>query len=323
MNHDQPSLPTIWQSRPDALPGSYYFQKVNCLDPMTPFTQPQPVPTAILLGFASDEGIKRNHGRVGARRGPNAIRQQLARMAWHHQRLQLFDGGDIQVVDSDLNTAQHRLAERVAVALRQQCLSVVLGGGHELAWGHYQGIRQAYPTARLGIINFDAHFDLRRPPQTDMGTSGTSFWQIAQDCRQRQLPFDYFCLGIQPTGNTADLFATADRFQVRYYTAQQLLSRSDIAWQLLKFIAQVDMVYVSICLDVFAQAIAPGVSATQPAGLPLRPILPLLKLIANSQKIIAGDIAELSPPLDIDHRTAKLAAYLLDYCLISLYRAKV
>jgi formiminoglutamase len=314
MNHDQPLSPTLWQGRPDALPDSYYFQKVTCVDPMTPFIQSPAARNAILLGFASDEGIKRNHGRVGARKGPNAIRQQLARMAWRHRHLQLFDGGDIQVIEDDLNAAQQRLAERVAAALRQRCLSVVLGGGHELAWGHYQGIRQAYPTARLGIINFDAHFDLRRPPQPDMGTSGTSFWQIAQDCQQRQLPFDYFCLGIQPTGNTAELFAAADRFQVSYYTAEQVLSSSDIAWQLLKFIVQMDIVYISICLDVFAQAIAPGVSAAQPAGLPLRPILPLLKSIANSQKIIACDIAELSPPLDIDHRTAKLAAYLLDYC---------
>ena len=36
-----------------------------------------------LVGFASDAGVARNKGRVGAKQAPNLIRQALANMAWH------------------------------------------------------------------------------------------------------------------------------------------------------------------------------------------------------------------------------------------------
>ena len=37
-----------------------------------------------LLGYACDEGIKRNQGRPGAALGPDAIRTRLSKVAWHH-----------------------------------------------------------------------------------------------------------------------------------------------------------------------------------------------------------------------------------------------
>ena len=47
---------------------------------------------------------------------------------------------------------------------------IVIGGGHETAWGHLQGhySRHVYPS----IINFDAHFDLKMPI-AKKGNSGT------------------------------------------------------------------------------------------------------------------------------------------------------
>ena len=58
---------------------------------------------------------------------------------------------------------------------------VVLGGGHEVAFGTYLGLarisRSAHPGDRIGILNLDAHFDLRPGP---VPSSGTPFRQIAE-----------------------------------------------------------------------------------------------------------------------------------------------
>jgi len=53
---------------------------------------------------------------------------------------------------------------------------IVLGGSHELAYGHFNGIvnhlkKQTKNSSKVGIINFDAHFDLR--PYDNQGSSGT------------------------------------------------------------------------------------------------------------------------------------------------------
>nr|NKB47607.1 formimidoylglutamase [Legionellales bacterium] len=293
----------------------HYFQKVTCVDLVNTILPNCDQAGALLLGFASDEGVKRNHGRPGAQQGPQTIRQALAPLAWTLPAFTLLDGGNIALHDTDLATAQQTLAQYVALGLGQKLLSVVIGGGHELAWGHYQGIRHVHPNSRLGVINFDAHFDLRQPTSSQQATSGTSFWQMAQDCQQQQLPWHYFCLGIQPASNTSDLFEQAQQLNVHYCTAQQLSTMPSITYQLLQFIANTDHIYLSVCLDVFAQAFAPGVSAPQPLGITPKQLRPLLTLIFNSRKVIACDIAELSPPWDVDGRTAKLAAFLIDDCL--------
>ena len=72
---------------------------------------------------------------------------------------------------------------------------------------------EAATPRKLLIINFDAHFDLR---QKRPANSGTPFDQIANDCAERGVPFNYVCFGISDLGNTASLFAHAQRLGVRY-----------------------------------------------------------------------------------------------------------
>jgi formiminoglutamase len=163
---------------------------------------------------------------------------------------------------------------------------------------------------KIGIINFDAHFDMRPLLPGNQGSSGTPFLQIAQAHAQNKRRFDYNCIGIQPSGNMQALFDTAKQYDVNVITAEQLYKKdeeSSLKW-LDDILKRNDMAYLSLCLDVFATPYAPGVSAPQILGLTPWQVLPLVKHLAASGKIIAYDVAEFSPQYDIDHRTAKLAA---------------
>ena len=72
-----------------------------------------------------------------------------------------------------------------------------------------------------------------------------------------------------------------------------------------------DLIYLSLSLDVFSAAFAPGVSAIQPLGLDPWDVIPLIRQIAASGKVVSYDVVEHVPRYDIDHRTAKLAATLI------------
>ena len=78
-----------------------------------------------------------------------------------------------------------------------------------------------------------------------------------------------------------------------------------------RIIDENEIIYMSLSLDVFALAFAPGVSTIHPLGLNPWHIIPLLRQVAASGKVISYDIAEHVPRYDIDHRTAKLAATLI------------
>lgn len=290
-----------WTGRDDG-PGPEHARWHSRIAPVDETT-----PGFALLGLASDEGVVRNQGQPGAAQGPAAIRAQLGSMAVHHD-IALFDGGDVQVVDGDLESAQQRYGDALAQLLRQGKLTVGLGGGHEITWASYLGVRGAFPDARLGIINLDAHFD-NRP--TDVATSGTGFAQIM--AAEASRPTLVSAMGIAEASNTADLFNRARQAGIGWVTDDRWITYpSDAGQSVAQLLQQVDIVYLTIDLDVLPGAVAPGVSAPAPYGVPVPLVSAVIDHIATSGKLVHADIAELNPMLDTAHRTAAVAARMVD-----------
>jgi len=269
-----------------------------------------------LLGFCCDEGIRRNQGRIGAKNGPDAIRKELANLpcSFSQQNI-LFDAGNIMCLDGDLEASQEVLATAVTQIRKLGIFPLVIGGGHETALGHYRGhrnfMKEINEKPDIGIVNFDAHFDLRPLPVG--GSSGTMFRQIANECSTMGLDFRYLCMGIQKYSNTEELFKTARQLGAVYLLEKDINSRGKcyVTGNLDKFMEETNNIYITICADVFSSAFAPGVSASQPLGMNPEDVLKYIKYIIRSEKVIGFDIAEVSPRFDHDSTTANLAKVLL------------
>jgi formiminoglutamase len=267
---------------------------------------------AVIIGFACDEGVRRNHGRVGAAQGPQAIRRMLANLPVHKIEA-LADAGDITCQDGELEQAQQELAIKVADIKAQGAFPLVFGGGHEVAYGTFLGLTRHFGRAmaqrKLLIVNFDAHFDLR---EGERASSGTPFKQIADWCDWADIEFQYLCYGISQLGNTPALFARARQLEVEYYTDTEVAQRSidTLHAQLQQRLRDVTDVYLSIDLDVLPGEKAPGVSAPAAFGMALDRVERLITTIRDSGKLAAADIAECNPAFDRDGLTARVAARL-------------
>lgn len=300
------TTPFVWQGRIDheeTGPSMRWHQRV------APFTAASSGGVA-LIGFAVDEGVRRNGGRVGAAQGPDAARKALANLPILDEPA-LWDAGDVACEGGDLDAAQARLAERVAQVLAQGCTPIVLGGGHEVAWGSFQGLARALPAPRrILIINLDAHFDLRMARQ---GNSGTPFRQIQEHCAAQGRAFDYRVLGISRYANTQALFERADALRVRYWLDDALQTEAGVNTALAALapdLAACDAVYLTVDIDVLPAAAAPGVSAPAPLGVPLWAIERMVDSVLASGKLAAADFAEFNPGYDQDGITAKVVARL-------------
>ncbi|WP_429088465.1 formimidoylglutamase [Aeromonas allosaccharophila] len=306
---------SLWQGRQDPEDGEL---ALRWHDKVLPWQEVQPwaagakeVAGVVLLGFACDEGVRRNKGRIGAAGAPQAVRKLLANSAWHLNR-PVYDGGDVSCPDGDLDAAHGRLAERVAAALELGHFPLVLGGGHEVAFGSWSGLnRHLGGSGKVGIINFDAHFDLRM--KLEQASSGTPFFQIAEQCAAEGSPFHYACLGVAETANTQALFARADELGVWYVKDEAMNERALPTLQsgLDAFIARCDHLYLTIDLDVLPGSVMPGVSAPAARGVELAVIEPLIAHIRASGKLRLADLAEYNPTLDQDNRSARVAARLV------------
>jgi formiminoglutamase len=274
-----------------------------------------------LLGYAVDAGVISNGGRSGAKDGPDSIRKMLGPLANHvNETTLVYDYGNIVVEDDDIDAAQLLMRDTIYTCLQENHLPVILGGGHDAAYPHFLGIQKHLATTgqTVGIINFDAHFDLR-PLIDGKGHSGSPFFQIAN-----QFPnsFNYLVLGIQKASNPKTLFETASSLNCNFLEIEQF----NIAhWHLVKnsitnFIGSVDKVYVTIDLDGFSSAYAPGVSAPSPLGFTPEIVWKALEEIMQSNKLLSVDIVELNPAYDQDNATARLGARCLEYIVRSKSR---
>ena len=283
-----------WQGRVDssdnydAFRWHQWIRKWNLMNDATPEDERKGF---VLLGFCCDEGIRRNKGREGAAGGPESIRRELANLpCTFSPAVMLFDAGDIICEDGNLAASQAALAEAVFRICSAGMFPIVMGGGHEVALGDYNGhvkfACQADAAVDIGIINFDAHFDLRPLPYG--GSSGTMFRQIAETAQQEKRKFHYLCMGIQRSSNTLELFKTAERLGVTHLLAGDVASRNGeyVMDQLDEFIRKNERIYLTVCADVFSSAFAPGVSAPQPLGLDPEDVLKYIKHIIRTNKVI-------------------------------------
>ncbi|MGB5819050.1 MAG: formimidoylglutamase [Saonia sp.] len=307
--------PEVWTGRTSEQELSLH-EKVKFIDLEKEKTGKTPKSTIALLGYACDEGVKRNQGRTGAAKGPDVIRHQLGKLPNHlKEQTVLLDTGTIACTDSDMEKAQAHLAEKVALLLKKNTFLILMGGGHDIAYGHYLGLKKYLGGKTLGIINLDAHFDLR---SNETGNnSGTPFYQIAQDHKVEKTTFHYLVLGIRKDANTSVLFETAKKLGVHYIENEtfNMHHLRDVKTTIGRFISEVDHIYLTIDLDGFSSAYAPGVSAPSPMGFAPDIVLEAFKDIIDSKKLISLDIAELNPTYDRDDQTAKLAASLIHFVI--------
>ena len=135
-------------------------------------------------------------------------------MAWHKEG-PIVDLGNVVCEDDLLEQAQQHCSDVIATALKSTPV-ITLGGGHEVAWASFNGLaqylQQLNPSVKpkIGVINFDAHFDLRtfESSQHDVKpSSGTPFCQIHHFCQQHEWPFHYACLGVSAASNTQALLS--------------------------------------------------------------------------------------------------------------------
>ena len=276
-----------------------------------PTAQTAQTPAVELIGFSCDEGVRRNKGRVGASEGPDALRGALAPLAMHAD-FGIHDAGTVVVPDRDLEGGQDTLGNEVARLLDTGNPVVVLGGGHDTAWGSCLGRARCerLRDGRVGVLNLDAHFDLR---QADEPSSGTPFLQMARADREAGRTFDYTVLGISEPNNTGVLFRTADELGVEHLTDEQCQPRHlDAVLEVVdRLVGRVDAIHLSIDLDVLPAAVAPGVSAPAGYGVPLETIQAVCHRVARSGKLVLVDVVELLPRMDVDGRTARAAARLI------------
>jgi formiminoglutamase len=278
-------------------------------------------PKAVIIGFPSDKGVTINGGRAGAADAPQTIREQLYKMTPNPENHEAFAGliGNIRDV-GDLNIHykveedQQNLGAVLAGYLEQGVIPIILGGGHETAFGHFLGYANAgYKTA---IFNLDAHTDVRSL-KDGKAHSGSPFRQaIEHDSECVEM---YLVAGLQPHSVAKSHLQYIKESGGAYLLRDEtnITSVSGLFHQ-----HESDRLMVTFDMDAVDQSQAPGVSAPCANGLPADLWLTAAYLAGRNEQVTSFDLSEVNPRHDRDNQTAKLAALTIWNFLLGLSERK-
>jgi formiminoglutamase len=280
---------------------------------------------AVILGFPQDEGVRRNGGRVGAAKAPDEIRKYLNRLTAYHAPHQIdlaacapLDAGNVRTSEN-LEETQELLGTVIGGILKTGAVPIVLGGGHETAYGHYRGY--AKNQMPVGIINVDAHLDVR-PCLDGRGHSGSPFRQALEDPNFPLPGNRYVCLGAQPFAVSRQHFAYVQRKGAKIRWAWTDID--DLATAVIeevdRFAADGCRVMLTIDADAFAAADVPGVSAPNSHGLPGVEIAAVCERAGQTASVSSMELVEINPTFDVDGRSARWAAMAIWHFLVGLAR---
>lgn len=268
----------------------------------------------VIIGCPQDEGVRRNHGRIGAAEAPAAIRRALYRLPASEmiQAISVFDMGDIRVDDlavEGLESVHDRQFNVIRTLLQDGKRVIVLGGGNDISLPDCAAVSHVWN--EVLAFNVDSHFDVR---DDHFRTSGTPYRQLVEN--------GY----VEPSR----LIQLASKSLVNSPVHQEYLAKNDIPMYSLNVLRSrgiqsvlrdilrshsVPAIFWGIDADAVQTVDAPGVSASYPIGLTASDICTIARMAGQDIRTRVLEISEICPRYDVDGRTARLAGMILLYFL--------
>jgi agmatinase len=268
----------------------------------------RPPPQAAILGIPWDEGTTQH---PGARYGPRAIRDASTQFAYYKRgrgyydpardrpmlsTLELRDAGDVDIVPGLHEENAARITARVAELLRHGIFPVCLGGDHSIL----PAILAAFAATPLHLVQIDAHMDFVDRLAGSARTHASPMRRARELAHVRTVTQ----VGIRSIVSAPEDYQAARAAGNRIVSGRQLASNPAGDWW---SDLQGDA-YLTLDIDAFDAAVAPGTGFAEPGGLDFPTVGGLLRGLAGRVSLRGMDLVEVNPYFDASRRTAVLAA---------------
>ena len=183
---------------------------------------------------------------------------------------------------------------------------LVLGGEHSLTAGAIRPFIKKF--GKICLLHFDAHTDLRNSYNGNKFSHASAIRRCLDNPNVSVISF-----GIRNISSNEISFLNKNRKRIKIYWAKDKSN-----WDLSKFkkIIRNKKVYLTFDVDGLDSSLMPATGTPEPGGLFWNETIKIIKIAAQSSKIVGGDINELSPIKGFDSYNflvAKLAYKIISY----------
>jgi formimidoylglutamase len=272
---------------------------------------------ANLLGIPFDVTIL---GRRGAKDGPSGVRRGFLTCLSYEPGLgvdlsgdRIADFGDVDVFHTDVASTWDRVSDVVAALVGTGTPLVCIGGDHGLAFPVLRGAARGIGGGRVGVIQVDAHFDVRITHHGEP-SSGVPFRWILDRHPESFSGRNLVEFGIGGWLNTKTYHEWLLEQGARIVTLREI-RRGDFDALVAEALAiaadGTDAIWMSFDIDAIEGATAGATNVPAIGGLSPFQAQDLVYAFARHPKAIGLDIMEVSPPLNSSGMTERQAASLV------------
>ncbi len=239
----------------------------------------------------------------GTAQGPRAIieaSQQLERIVEGMDEPGLYgihtaEPTDCSYADSPIEVFL-RTAEFMERSVASGSVPILLGGEHSITNSAVELIKTAFPGGEAGIIQFDAHMDLRSSYE------GSRFSHASVMRRAVEAGIPLYQVGIR--SYCAEELKARETYHVHHCDAShlhRLLARGEGFASISLPASFPKQVYITFDVDCFDASLMPATGTPEPGGLMWQHAAELLTRLTSGRKIIGADVVELAPIAGLHH----------------------
>ena len=246
----------------------------------------------------------------GARNGPAAIIAASHHVEWFDEELGVeCHGRGIATLDAvNGDRASHAVLEEVFTAAERVVgdgkFLLGLGGDHSVSSALIRAVMTKHK--KLSILQLDAHCDLRD------SYDGSPHSHACVMRRAVEMGADITPVGIR----SVDLAERDFMINAGITPITARACHTNTTWIDDALAGLGEMVYVTLDIDAFDPAYAPGTGTPEPGGLDWYQVTALLRRVARERNIIAADVVEVMPipgQVVTEFLAAKLAYKMIAY----------
>lgn len=292
-----------------------------------------------VLGIPEDIGVRANMGRAGAVGAWDSFIKSFLNI--QHNRFckahrvtlvghlnfekELEEAANLNLDTKEgkkkiyeiVNRIDKEVAHTVSMIVKAKKIPIIIGGGHNNAYGNIKGTALAKGRC-INAINFDAHTDFRA---LEGRHSGNGFSYALEEGFLN----NYFIFGLHENYTSKSVFSSIKekQEQVKYNTYEEIQIRKDKTFENELITAQghVDTTHFGIEIDLDAVPLIAS-SAITPTGFSTEHLRQFLYFFGRSKNAAYLHICEGAPSLDSD-KNPNLVGKLISYLVTDFIKANL
>lgn len=264
----------------------------------------------VLLGIPEDIGVRANYGKPGTAKAWKTLLKSIINIQANRfnnpenlillgeldckelmHKASLIDASDPNYhtkLSDIVKQIDQLVADIIEMIISKAKIPVIIGGGHNNAYGNIKGAAKALGDP-INVINIDAHTDLR---QLEHRHSGNGFSYAIEGQYLRK----YSVFGLHKNYTPEYIFTQMDSSEnMQYYLAEDIFRYPDeLIRRFQKCLEENEKSKFGFELDCDAIANFPS-SAQSPAGFSVNQVRSLINMVAKNDNCCYFHICEASP----------------------------